>query len=191
MPIDWTVLNGWVDDDGTNTVGTLVTKAALQAAIRDPIDAGLSAAGAMSFLGSGSGTTTSTSAENLDTVAITGLTALDSLMIYYNFNCVTQGVGALLIRNETDTTTLSDIGSAAAAAGKIGYAELKQAQVGATTIHTFALRTDFTGTQSIDGRSVSVTTGWTSSWTLSLRQPGVTSGGTLHWSWAVYKIAGQ
>lgn len=41
MPVDWSVLNGWVDDDGSNTVGNLTTKAAFQAAIRDPIDAAL------------------------------------------------------------------------------------------------------------------------------------------------------
>lgn len=45
MALDRTVFNAWVDDDGTNTTGTLINKAAIDTGILDPIDAALAALG--------------------------------------------------------------------------------------------------------------------------------------------------
>lgn len=49
MAIDWSLLNGAVDDDGSNTVGDLVNRSWLQTRFRDPINAELS------FLQAGTG----------------------------------------------------------------------------------------------------------------------------------------
>lgn len=43
MPIDRTLFNLWVDDDGSNTVGTLINKSRIDSDILDPIDDALAA----------------------------------------------------------------------------------------------------------------------------------------------------
>jgi hypothetical protein len=44
MPIDRTAFNAWVDDDGSNTVGTPITKIRIDDDLLDPIDAAIAAA---------------------------------------------------------------------------------------------------------------------------------------------------
>jgi hypothetical protein len=160
----------------------------------------------MTLLKGNSGTSTTTSAHNLDTVAISGLTALDQLVIHITCSAVTQNGGAILLQNSTDTVTLADIMSGNQCVAGNSFAAhfvLQQEQQSDKQVITA-----WNGAPALDGiatggdtnvttgflpalRSADVTTAWTGSWTLAYRSGGVTSGGTVRWSWKVYKLAGQ
>jgi len=144
----------------------------------------------MTLLVASSGSTSSTSAENLSTVALSGLTAKDTILVYYSSTAVTQNAGAVELYNSTDSVVLADLGNPASGDSRKGQAQLHQAQVGSTTVDSSSQRVGSGGISGVTAQ-VSVTTAYTGSWTLALRQEGVVSGGTLRWWWAAYKIAGQ
>lgn len=160
----------------------------------------------MTLLGANSGTSTNTSANNLDTISISGLTGLDTIEIYYTLSAANADGGSTDFRNSTDGVILATTktGTAITAGlSLIGKVILQQDQSANNIVQVMHLGTSgnfiATGAQ-LDGNtspqspqvgSLTLTTPWTSSWTLALRNAGVTSGGTLHWSWKVYKIAGQ
>lgn len=143
---------------------------------------------AMTLLKAGSGTTSNASAENLDSVAITGLTEKDTLIVWTSLEPITDGVlnNALLLYNDTDAVSLANAsGNMTAGSSYMKRWDVRQAQSANTKILSEILTN--TGTATVS----TFTTAWTGSWTLALRQTGMTGGGSLDWSWAVYKIAGQ
>jgi len=146
----------------------------------------------VSLLAANSGTTTTTSAENVDTVAISGLTAKDRLIVYAVLEAVTQNTASYSLYNVTDSVTLAANTGGDLIAGEEAtiFAYAQQAQSAATTVVTRMLAEVGSGERG-NGTTATFTTAWTGSWTLALRHGGVTSGGTLNWSWAVYKLAGQ
>lgn len=142
--------------------------------------------GGLTLLKANSGTTTSTSAENVDTYALASqLTAKDTLLVFLTFEAVTQAAGTLAVYNSTDSVVLHQVGaSLAAGVGAQVMAQSRQAQSAATKVHSgLGVFGDCT--------VATFATAWTGAWTVALRQGGVTAGGTLKWSWAVYRVAGQ
>ena len=158
--------------------------------------------GSVSVLDSGFGSLTSTSGGTLDSVAISGLTALDSIRIVGSFFYESQNaVVGLDIENTTDSLVLAklDINSAGIA-GKHNYweLELRNGQKANTHIGGLIFQFDQSAVQDGDDQNMLVrslrnvmTTAWTGSWTLALTHEGVVSGGTTYWKWVVYKVAGQ
>lgn len=157
-----------------------------------------STANPMSLLKSGNGTSTAVGATNVDTIAITGLTAVDSLLVIVEIESVTANTGAVLLYNATDSVTVAEVTATnALPAGQQsqGTLTVKQRQSGATAVRGtgFMNRTSGTaaGVSDMHSTNATFTTNWTASWTLALRHGGVTATGTFSWSWAVYKVAGQ
>ena len=157
--------------------------------------------GKLQLLKANSGTTTSASAENVDTYAMASqLTALDTLYVSVRMSSLTQATAAHLLYNSTDSANIVHFqtdGVSGMAAGEFTASELwiRPDQSATTMFH--AMGSTFTGSgtgtgagAAIHGR-VSQTTAWTGAWTLALRHGGVTAGGTCRWSWAVYRIIGQ
>jgi hypothetical protein len=153
----------------------------------------------MTLLKANSGTYTSTSAGNIDTISLSGLTSLDSIMIYYTVSAAGSSGGEVTVYNSTDGVTLGSVNGPNDGFSLGGTASVQQEQQSSTTIWTtlnsvnggIPTGTGSTGQATVQSYSKNVSTGWTGSWTLALRSAGVGSGCTLHWSWKVYKIAGQ
>ena len=150
----------------------------------------------LTLLKAASGTDTTAAATTVDSIAITGLTANDSLRVIVELITVTQNTAQVVLRNTTDGVDLAQVSQSPLASGGnpacMGEALLRQSQNSATSIWA-----TFRGMQAVltafdyAALGTAVATNWTGSWTLGLRHGGVTAGGTLRWSWAVYKQAGQ
>jgi hypothetical protein len=155
------------------------------------------AAQTMSLLKANSGTTTAAGAENVDTFAITGLTAKDTLFVVGTVRAATQAVSTIRLYNSTDSVEITPIndqgGSGDYAANQYGIFQcnIRQTQSSATVIMGMTDLQNANNTRNSLGLGSSFTTAWTGAWTLALRHSGVVAGGTFEWSWAVYKIAGQ
>lgn len=150
-------------------------------------------ASATSLLRAASGTDTNAAATNVDTVAISGLTAKDRLVIMAAVASATQQTASSAIYNATDSVTIINVSAAIAAGTVIGSEMLvQQRQTAATAIVSRGHGYDTAGNRTTDnGAGATFTTAWTGSWTLALRHGGVTAGGTFDWSWIVLKVAGQ
>lgn len=155
--------------------------------------AGTSLTGIPVLLRANSGTTTNAAAENVDTVAITGLTANDVLLVQVLVGSVTQDTASIQLYNSTDSVVVSQPDSAAAlVAGETlqSTQTLMQSQNSATAVFGRADGYSTAGARN-NITAATVVTNWTGSWTLALRQGGVTAGGTLRWKWQVYRVQGQ
>lgn len=155
----------------------------------------------VTLLKANSGTDTSAGATTVDTFSITGLTAKDTLKIYYSVSSQTQPTAALSIYGASAAVKLCPIANNASLAANniaVGEAVIRQDPVTATTYNAVALDT----VASSGSQNGALTTGamfggiatgtaWTGSWSIGIRHGGVTAGGTLYWSWSLYKVAGQ
>lgn len=156
----------------------------------------MTSAGAMTLLKAGSGTDTTAAATNVDTIAITGLTAKDTLVVYATIEAVTQAVARPVLQNSTDGVTSAELfaaGNMAAGDQVMTHSIIRQRQGGATLVGgiTHATQTFAGAAKAAISSNPTFTQNWTGSWTLALRHGGVTAGGTFQWSWTVYKVAGQ
>lgn len=148
------------------------------------------------LLTANSGTNTSAVAANVDTIAISGLTAKDTLKVVVTIGSTTQATAAPRLYNSTDSVDIL-VSDANIVAGTAYTFEviIKQRQTAATKIVASGplSNQDTAGTAfSTTKHTISTfTQNWTGSWTLALRHAGVTAGGTCDWSWAVYKLVGQ
>lgn len=152
------------------------------------------ATGAMTLLTANSGTDTNAAATNVDTYAVTGLTAKDKLVIYFGFQSVTQDTAAIIARNDTDAVSVGGLSNGAALAAGMntsGLVTIRQLQSAATAVESVTVMNLSAAGGAVRGDIATFTTNWTGSWTLALRHGGVTAGGTLRWAWEVYKVAGQ
>lgn len=152
------------------------------------------AMGVMTLLKANSGTTTTASAENVDTIAISGLTAKDVIKVVLTCKSTSQATAIPLLYNATDSVTIREInGDGTLASGATAAAEfvISQMQTANTAISCLVSTVLHGNPGAVLGKLSTFTTAWTGSWTLALRHGGVTSGGTFAWSWQVYKIAGQ
>lgn len=140
------------------------------------------------LLKAGSGTSTSTSAVNLDTYAMaSGLTANDTVRVFACVGATTQAGNGVSLYNATDSVTLGTFATLAVSEVQVADVVIRQRQTAATAVLSLMLSGDAGGAVT----AATFTTAWTGAWTLALRSAGVTAGGTLDWSWAVYQIAGQ
>ncbi len=156
------------------------------------------ATGTMTLLKSGSGTNTAAGATNVDTIAITGLTAVDTLMVVWEVESAAQITAVPRLYNNTDTLNLVSLtagNNLAAGSQAMGTVYLKQRQSGATAVTMQCVGSRGLGEPAVvtetSVQNFTFTTNWTGSWTLALRHGGVTAGGTFSYSWAVFKLAGQ
>lgn len=182
--------------DGTADTLTLVAGSNVTLttnAVADSVTiAAAGGSGALTLLKAGSGTTTNTIAENLDTVAISGLTALDYLYVVATFEAITQAYGALDAYNDTDTTRIGRLSDAYAAGSVVSSIQyVVQSQNSTTNLFSYATELKIPSPNAFQSENTTVTTAWTGSWTWALRSAGVTSGGTLRWKYRLYKVAGQ
>lgn len=147
---------------------------------------------AITLLKAGTGSSTNASAENVDTIAISGLTSLDTLVIYFDVEGATQTTASVRLYNNTDAVDMGGMltGTLAAGTQQAGMVTVRQSPQTSTLIRTVTSGADRESTNNLLANST-FTTAWTGSWTLALRQGGVTAGGTFYWKWAVYKLAGQ
>ena len=154
------------------------------------------------LLKANSGTTTNAAAENVDTYAMaSGLTAKDTVVAFISMSSDTQQTATPSVYNSTDSVQMAYLvgtnqaapGSIAAGAAVQTLVIIRQAQNGATTVHSHAMGRTLGGNFAIEGGGVvsTFTTNWTGAWTLALRHGGVTAGGTGRWSWTVCKVNGQ
>lgn len=147
----------------------------------------------MTLLHASSGTDASAAATNVDSVAISGLTAKDTLLIYWTLVAVTQATTTPgVLYNDTDGVSVSNPAVVLAAGTTAqGTVTARQAQAGATKVVGHAVASTSAPNTYNVLTTANFTTNWTGNWTLALRHGGVTAGGTLQWTWAVYKVAGQ
>lgn len=152
----------------------------------------------MTLLKAGSGTSTNAAAENVDTVAISGLTVKDKIRVLITHSSVTQLTTIPVLYQNTDGIWIVNTsGGNNIAAGEYSSEDVVFGPDQSDSKMVVALNVSGRNTTTADGiGSVRTgrnqwTTDWTGAWTLALRHGGVTAGGTYRWSWAVYKIAGQ
>lgn len=152
--------------------------------------------GAASFpmrrLRSASGTSSAAGATNVDTIAITGLTALDRLWVKIDALSVANSTSTIGLYNSTDSVALNtSVASLASGATLMLTCDVNQSQASATSIDTKLEGKDTVPTVYNSIVVATFTQLWTGSWTLALRHGGVGGGGTLQWKWSVYLLAGQ
>lgn len=149
--------------------------------------------GTSQFITSNSGIDTTILPSTLDSVAISGLTATDMLVVYYNLNSVDNDVGTIELYNSTDTVKISEVSFNTLYAGtaESGIINISQLQSSNKDIKVLNLA----GGDNFNGgrRLQSVfSTPWTGSWILALNNTGgISIGGSLHWNWSVYKIGAE
>lgn len=148
----------------------------------------------ISLLKSGSGTTTSAGAENVDTFAVSGLSANDTLLVFFNVESITAGTTTPLLYNVTDAVNMTSLfgnGNVGAGQAVPGHAVIRQAQTAATSVESISVSAA-TGGITIQTHAVrsAFTTAWTGSWTIAFRHGGVGAGGTYRWSWSIWRKIG-
>lgn len=146
--------------------------------------------GSLTLLKQGSGNTTSGVATNLDTVAITGLTVKDRLVVEVSMTSTTQATGAINLYDVTDSAVLTTISGITVNTFQGWRCVMSVFDNSSTAVLCFLQ--GFATDGILESVPLStLTAGWTNAWTLALRQGGVTAGGTCRYNWAVYKLAGQ
>lgn len=149
---------------------------------------GVVSATIISRLTSNSGTSTTTAAHNMDTVAISGLAAGDVLMVIASISQLTQNaLGAMTLYNDTDAVTVATLLASAIAASALEGAtsHVMQHQEAATSIRSVTVQGQGL---LVATTGVTFTTAWTGAWTLAFRSGGQTAGGTHRWRWSVYRL---
>jgi hypothetical protein len=141
------------------------------------------------LLHEGSGTSTSAVAVNLDTVALSGLSPLDTIKVTA---IMTMTVGSAIQPSMYDATDGTDIAkpihSAGVVAGNYFEWTLRRDPASNTNVIGVVGASDASNDVTFKERFSVLTAGWTNPWTLAFRHDGV-SGGTLSWSWSVHKLA--
>lgn len=185
------------DDDGSGTTGT-IWNAAGKTELYDQIDTALAALQAVNpytLLRAASGTSTAAGATTVDSIAVSGLTVLDTLIVEMVLTSITQATASPILYSVTDSLTVCPImagtGNVNAGGRRIMSARIRQSKDSTTRYQGYTIGHDNGGTVSGEWADNNLTTAFTGSWTMGLRHGGVTAGGTLHWSWSVFKLAGQ
>lgn len=146
--------------------------------------------GGMTLLGASSGTSTAAGATNVATVAISGLTALDSLYVIIAAASATQDTAGVQLYDATDGTSITAAAVTVVAGTLVtGPVIIMRTQTSNTVIAVKESGANSWAATVVT--PVTLTAGWTNAWTLALRHGGVTAGGTFSFTWAVYKLAGQ
>lgn len=140
---------------------------------------------AMGLIHAASGTDATAGAADMDTVAISGLTATDTLIVEATLESI-SGVGQARLRNVTDSLVIGlSAGNLGATAQHFTW-KISAAQ--STTKHAVFQLIDAASATILVGQ-VTFVTDWTGNWTLALSH--VTNSGVVGWRWRVYKLAGE
>lgn len=148
----------------------------------------------ITLLKAGSGTNSTYSSTNVDTVAITGLTNLDTLIVEWLIEAVTTNLVTCALVNTTDSVSFFQMRGSnanfAAGLGAMGTVRVRQFTSSNKSIMCTQFAYNNGGTSFIAQGNPTFTTAWTGNWTLALQMTAV-SAGSVKWMWAVYKLAGQ
>lgn len=147
-------------------------------------------AGGMTPWHANSGTTTNTSAENMDTCAFGSgdLDVYDTVHVHALFRSATQATNSSpSLYHVTDSTALWNGVGVVNLGANVVYDYMwrfrcEQSNNGSIYVTRFS---SSSGALASNGVLASLSTGINGAWTLGLRHNGVTSGGTLQWSWIV------
>jgi hypothetical protein len=178
---------GAIVSAGLGTVGQVLTSAGAGA---DP----LFQTPLMTLLKAGSGSDANAGATVVDSIAISGLTALDTLRVITNLETTTQNTAVIGLYHVTDAIALVNVSAAPlATAAPVNSSETLLRQRNNNTASIVSLSQGMSAAPArIDYYTAqAVTTLWTAPWTLGLRHTGVVAGGTFRWQWAVYLLKGQ
>lgn len=161
----------------------------------DPAFASPAGAGASQILlHRGSGTSTAAGATTVDSIALTGLTVDDQLMIVSNVESIAQNTATAVLYSVTDSTQVGYQNSNTTVTSGTGFyqtALLGPRQGSSVLLATYTSGGSYANSAELISGIFTVTTLWTANWTLGLRHGGVTSGGTFKYAWSVYRILGQ
>jgi hypothetical protein len=193
--------NALVDDDGTDTLGTPWTKTQIKTVELDPIDAALAAVEAtrvagqsLQLLKAGAGITSQATILNIDSVPLSGLTMLDTLLVVWELQATGAATGNV-VRLATTTEALGPLtGTLGTVPGGIimGRAILKPGNTQPTYLVMTSEGLQYNTATRVDYCFAgSVAANWTSSWSLVLQSAGIAAGATLYWGWSVYRLRGQ
>jgi hypothetical protein len=148
----------------------------------------------LALLYANSGTSSAAGATTVDSIAISGLTVKDTLIIELALEMTAGGseTGNVSLVSTTDSNLeLVRVTNAINAADQcFGTCKIYNRQSGTTALAGLAMTYDMAGGSKYLGIVATATTAWTGSWTLGLRYAGLT-GGTFQYRWSVYKLAGQ
>lgn len=151
--------------------------------------------GGATLLKSGTGTSTAAGATVVDSIALSGLTAKDVLLVFTNLETVTQNTAQVGLYSVTDSLVLGVVTPSplATTAGEWANSTLQQRQgnTNSAVFTTLIQHVDGGGGTGPLAQFVALTTAYTAAWTLGLRHGGVTAGGTFKYTWSVYRLAGQ
>lgn len=147
------------------------------------------AAGTMTLLRAFGGTDANAGATTVDSVAISGLTAKDTLMVLTTLEASSAAVAQANLYSVTDSIAVMAVTNSPLSSGTGAVAQtiLAQRQGNSTGMQAGTTISGF----GAFGQFTNLTTAWTGSWTLGLRHGGVTAGGTFKYAWQVLKVAGQ
>lgn len=152
------------------------------------------ASGQTTLLKASHGSDTAAGATTVDSIAISGLTADDTIRVLLNMETSSQNTAQVNLYSVTDAQALVKLTPSPLATANptcSGEAILKQRNGNSTNYSCIFQGMNAATTRFDDYENIGVATAWTGSWTLGLRHGGVTAGGTFKYSWAVYKQAGQ
>jgi hypothetical protein len=190
------------DDTGSGEDGTIINDALFQT-LQDNIDglsgaidtaykaadAGLGAANSTLLLHAAAGQTTVSGIWNLDSVQITGLTALDCLEIFWRLENGSVA-NANPVRFATDVYIGTLVQSIPAGTVAQGRAVLCQAVAQPKTCS--CLSEGMVSAARADNFSFGpISIAWTGTWFLAIQALNLPAGGTLNWAWSVYRRKGQ
>jgi hypothetical protein len=154
---------------------------------------------AWTLLKQGSGTSAATVATNVDTIAISGLTAADHLVIFVEQENTTAAQAASTqIYSTTDSYVWAQPGALSGTAD-FGIMHITIGPTAGSNTRLAGTMSMFDQTADTDGSAANATfrqllrtptTAWTGSFTLALRLQNSATGSTK-WKWAVYKVLGQ
>ena len=148
----------------------------------------------MTLLKAGTGSTTNASAETVDSIAISGLTNLDTLLITVSAFALTAATtNQWQLYHTAESLSIAPLvdGNDLAAGASLSSSVVLQQRPGTNTQYHYLVHSFSNATSRDTGGNNAFTAAWTGSWTLGLRHGGIVAGGTGHWKWAVYKVAGQ
>lgn len=152
----------------------------------------------ITLVGGAQGTNTSAAAANMSTIAVSGLTSLDRLLVLWEIETVTQDVtGPVMIYNSTDSIAYTNLIAAgagvSAGTGFAGWCLLTCSHVDTHKVTPTNTYTTQSGGAMVNfsGGIATMSTLYTGSYNVSFRHSGVVAGGTAHYSWSIFKLAGQ
>ena len=178
--------NALVDDDGSGLTGTVWNKAQIKNVILDPADVAYGRG--MTLVHAVEAVSGTVGYHNLTSASIAGFTALDTLLVMFQFQSFVVASTVQFFKNNQAMTAIT----MAANETSIGRVWAKQAALQPTGCLMALESLVVPGSTRRDAAAFVVTAeAWTAAWPFVINCTGVPAGGNLYWSVAIYKLAGQ